>query len=116
MTFHLAPESVWLAHQLQAAYRPEGFEAEGFIHCTDGEALLIDVGNRYYRDDPRPYVVLDVDLARVSAPVVYEDEARQFPHIYGPIEREAVSRVRRVVRGLDGAFLSIGGPCDGVTT
>ena len=66
------------------------------------------MANRYYRADPRPHVVLDVDLARVSAPAIYEDEARQFPHVYGPIEREAVRRVRRMTRAADGTFLGIG--------
>ena len=72
--------------------------------------MVIEVGNRYYRDDPRPYLVLEVDLQRVAAPVVYEDDARRFPHIYGPLERRAVRRVCRVERAADGTFMAIGEP------
>ena len=108
VTFHAVPEPVWTAHMGVREYRPERFAEEGFIHCTDGEELVVEVANRYYRDDPRPYLVLDVDLARVQARAIYEDEARQYPHIYGPIAREAVTRVRRVERAADGTFTAIG--------
>ena len=96
MTLHLVPEDVWLAQKEESHYQPDGFSGEGFIHCTHGHDFVIEVGNRYYRDDPRPYLVLEVDLERVAAPVVYEDDERRFPHIYGPLERHAVRRVCRI--------------------
>ncbi len=108
VTFHLAPEQVWSSRADDAEYRSDSLLTEGFIHCTDGEDLVIEVANRYYRDDPEPYLLLDVDVTRVKARVVYDDAARQYPHIYGPIDRDAVIRVRRMERGADGAFLTIG--------
>jgi uncharacterized protein (DUF952 family) len=110
VTFHLVPEDVWLAQKEESRYHPEGFSSEGFIHCTHGHNFVIEVGNRYYRDDPRRYLVLDVDLERVAAPVVYEDDERRFPHIYGPLEQDAVRRVSRVERAADGTFIAIGEP------
>jgi uncharacterized protein (DUF952 family) len=108
VTLHLVPEDVWLAQKEAARYLPAGFSDEGFIHCTDGHELVIEVGNRYYRDDPRPYLVLEVDLERVAAPVLYEDDERRYPHIYGPLERHAVRRVCRTERAPDGTFIAIG--------
>jgi uncharacterized protein (DUF952 family) len=110
VTLHLVPEDVWLAQKDESRYLPEGFTSEGFIHCTDGDDFAIEVGNRYYRDDPRPYLVLEIDLERVAAPVVYEDDARRYPHIYGPLERHAVRRVSRIERAADGTFIAIGEP------
>jgi uncharacterized protein (DUF952 family) len=110
LTFHLTPEPVWLEQCLLSEYRPEGFGDEGFIHCTDDEALVLEVANRYYRDDPRPFLLLEVDLGRLSAPTIYEDDERNYPHIYGAMERHAVRRVRRVERSADGTFLMIGAP------
>ena len=95
VTLHLVPEEVWLA-QKDGIPLPAGWvRREGFIHCTHGHDFVIEVGNRYYRDDPRPYLVLEVDLERVAAPVVYEDDERRFPHIYGQLERHAVRRICR---------------------
>ncbi|MDQ3695231.1 MAG: DUF952 domain-containing protein [Chloroflexota bacterium] len=106
-TLHLVPEPVWEAQRQAATYTPEAFEREGFIHCTDGEANLLGVANTFYRDDPRPYVVLVLDLEQLRSPVRYDDPAQIYPHIHGPINREAVVAVRRTVRLVDGSFSEI---------
>ena len=108
VTLHLTPAQVWFVQEPRDRYRPEAFAAEGFVHCTDGESTLIEVANRYYRDDPRDYLVLSIDLDRLPWRIVYEDTARQYPHVYGPIERKAVVAVRRMERTPDGAFTAIG--------
>ncbi len=72
-TLHLTPEAVWLSQADAKTYQPEPFATEGFIHCTDGEANLVRVANLFYQSDPRPHVVLMIDLERVTAPVRYED-------------------------------------------
>jgi uncharacterized protein (DUF952 family) len=110
VTFHLTPVEVWLAQRAGPAYLPEAFEREGFIHCTDGEVRVLDVGNRYYAGDPRPYCVLAIDPRRVSAPIRYEDPERVYPHLHGPLETGAVVLVRPIERGPDGRFLAIGEP------
>ncbi len=106
-TYHLVPEEVWTAQAGEAVYRPERFGDEGFIHCTDGEVNLLAVANTFYHGDKRPHVVLVIDLERVAAPVRYEDPERIFPHIYGPLNREAVVEVRRAVRLADGSFSGV---------
>ena len=108
VTLHLVPEPVWLAQAAGDHYVPEAFAAEGFIHTTLDEATLIEVANRYYRDDPRPYLVLDVDLDRVAAPARFDEAGPRFPHVYGPIETAAVVRVRRAGRDASGAFVAVG--------
>jgi uncharacterized protein (DUF952 family) len=108
VSLHLVPEHVWSEQKAESRCIPEGFAEDGFVHCTDGEKPVIEVANRYYRGDSRPYLVLDIDLTHVSAPTIYEDPDRLYPHIYGRIEREAVTLVRRVERGPDGVFLVIG--------
>jgi len=110
VTLHLVPEDVWLTQKDRPRYLPDGFSSEGFIHCTHGDDAVIEVGNRYYRDDPRPYLVLEVDLEHVVVPVKYEDDERRFPHIYGPLERRAILRVRRIERAEGGTFVAIGQP------
>jgi uncharacterized protein (DUF952 family) len=106
-TYHLTPEPVWLAQAERSMYQPEAFAAEGFIHCTHGESNLLAVANSYYRGDPRPFVVLVVDLERAGVPVRYEDADRIFPHLHGPLNRAAVVAVRRAVRAADGSFVAI---------
>lgn len=106
-TLHLVPEPVWEAHQGAATYTPERYADDGFVHCTDGEANLLGVANTFYRADDRPYVVLVLDVDRLQSPVRYDDPAQIYPHIYGPINLDAVVDVRRAVRLADGSFSEI---------
>lgn len=107
ITFHLVPREVWERQRTGESYAPEAFDAEGFVHCTDGEANVIDTANRYYQEDAREYLVLSIATDRLTAGVRYEDPERIFPHVYGRIETTAVSEVRSVERDADGRFLRI---------
>lgn len=106
-TLHLVPEPVWEAHRDAPTYTPEAFAADGFIHCTDGEDNLLRVANTFYQNDPRPYLVLVLDVDRLRSPVRYDDPDRIYPHIYGPLNLDAVVAVRRAVRLADGSFSEI---------
>lgn len=106
---HLTPRQVWEQQSTLDTYTPEGYDADGFIHLTIGEASLVDVGNRYYRSDARPYVVLRIDPTRISAPVRFDDDSGIYPHVYGPLNRDAVTDVGMMLRTKNGEFLSIDG-------
>jgi uncharacterized protein (DUF952 family) len=43
----------------------------------------------------------------LQSPVRYDDPAQIYPHIYGPINLDAVVEVRRVIRLADGSFSEI---------
>src|SRR6266536_1112136 len=88
-TYHLVPREEYERGDPAVEYLPSAYEADGFIHLTDGADELAATGNRHYRADPRPFLVLVIDLARVRAPVRYEDPRRVYPHIYGPLNRDA---------------------------
>lgn len=116
ITYHLLPRETWEQLDRRAPYRPGSLAREGFIHCTDGEAELMATANRYYRSDPRPYVALALDRARIAAPVRYDDPAQMYPHVYGPLNLDAVLEARAVCRAADGAFQRLGaagGPSSG---
>lgn len=107
MTLHLCPKPVWDSQRSLDSYFPEGFESEGFIHCTDGDDRMVSVANQFYASDPRDFVVLTVDLTANGESWKYEDSEKVFPHIYGPIHPESVETVRRAVREPGGLFVAI---------
>lgn len=107
IALHLVPEPVWRAQAANPVYAAERLAAEGFIHTTFGEDEVLAVANRYYREDRRPYVVIDVDLDRLSAPVRFDEAGPMYPHVYGPMETAAVVRVRPVQRDKSRAFTGI---------
>ena len=107
---HLAVAEVWRAQEESGGYRPEAFVNDGFIHCTIGEDHLLTVANAFYADDRREQVVLEIDPSRLIAPVRFEDSGRIFPHLYGPLNGDAVVSVRRVRRAPDGSFVGFEPP------
>ena len=107
ITYHLTPADWYAASDPSAPYLPEAFTADGFIHCTDGLANVVETANRYCRPDPRPYLLLHIDTRRVTAEVRYEDSARIYPHIHGPLDRAAIMGATPMPRATDGAFLSL---------
>lgn len=108
IAYHLVPEDVWAAAPRDEPFRVASLAEEGFVHLTHGMADLVDVANAYYRDDQRPFVVLTIALGSLFSPWRYDGDER-YPHVYGPLDRPAITEVRPIVRDEDGAFLSIGG-------
>ena len=104
LTYHLAPAPAWAGRDPAAPIAPPSLEAEGFIHCTDGAEAMVATANRHYRDDPRDFVVLTIDLDMTGSPWRFDDPARVYPHVYGPIDPGAVRDVTPIPRDADGAF------------
>jgi uncharacterized protein (DUF952 family) len=92
-------------------YLPREFDRDGFIHCTKGEERLLLVADTVYRRVPGDFLLLAIDERKVTAPVKYENVGGiLFPHIYGPLNREAIVRVVKLGRREDGTFLPFGEP------
>jgi uncharacterized protein len=107
LTLHLVPEATWAGRDPASPYLPAAYEEDGFVHCTDGDAEMVVVANRFYRDDPRPFLLLTLDLELTGSPWRFDDPGSPYPHIYGPIAPASVVEVRRMIRGGDGSFTGI---------
>ncbi len=123
MILHLIRAEDYHALAEGEPWRPESLVAEGFIHCTAEPEVLLQVANTLYRQTPGDYLVLVIDPAKVTAPVKYEapklvgaqrrtqstDRLKRhvFPHIYGPLNRDAIVAVRVARRAADGTFLEV---------
>ena len=106
--YHLVPAGYYRAQAPSRPYKPPAFDQEGFIHCTAGVDLLIEIANTYFKALPEDLLVLEVDPRRLTAPLKYEppipppgqnstnDTASHagtnllFPHIYGLLNRKAI--------------------------
>lgn len=104
ITYHLVPEPVWTERGNEGEYVPDAFEADGFIHCTNGLEPLTDVANMFYKGDDRPYVALAIDVEKIRSELRYDDPHHIYPHIYGPLNTDAVIGVFDARRSADGSF------------
>jgi uncharacterized protein (DUF952 family) len=107
--FHIAESRYWSDALTGGDYRMSSLgrslDDEGFIHCSRA-AQVEAVANAFYRDVP-DLTLLVIDSARVTAPIAYEgadDRGQPFPHIYGPLNLDAVLRTEPFGPGEDGSF------------
>jgi glutathione S-transferase len=98
--FHLARRADWERAVRSGAYtvstRGRSLAEEGFIHMSTEEQVA-GVAQRYYAgvDD---LVLLHVDETKLAAPLKWDEVAGShtpFPHVYGPLNPDAVVRVTR---------------------
>ncbi|MFB6848125.1 DUF952 domain-containing protein [Streptomyces sp. NPDC056373] len=105
MIYHVVPRTVWTT-DTGGTYAPASLAEEGFVHCSPDEATTLAVVNAFYRDAPGPLLVLALDEARLTARVEWEAAAPApppgvggdvlFPHVFGPLDRDAVDHVLEV--------------------
>ncbi|MFF5424823.1 MULTISPECIES: DUF952 domain-containing protein [unclassified Streptomyces] len=102
MLLHVVPLDAWSAAP-EVPYAPPSLAEEGFVHCSPDEQAALAVADAHYRDVPGPLLVLVIDEARLGAEVRWEgSEDQLYPHVYGPVERAAVTAVLEVRRDADG--------------
>jgi len=103
--YHLVPERFYARQRDNAVYVPKLFLREGFIHCTKRASEMARVANSLYKAERGPHVYLYIETKRLQAKIRYDDAAKQYPHIYGGLNHDAIVAIRRARRDADGNFL-----------
>lgn len=108
--FHIALRRDWQAavdadEPYTVSTRGRTLEQVGFIHAALAQQVA-GVANLFYRDCEEPLCVLAIDEARLTAELVYEriGGTERFPHIYGPLNRDAVVDVMDLRRSAQGLY------------
>jgi len=110
---HITTRDAWEAAQVTGEFRSPEFDAIGFIHCSTPEQILL-VANAFFRGQSG-LVMLMIDLAKLKSPVRWEPphstermpgfmHGSVYPHVYGPINVDAVTRVEQLVPSDSGSF------------
>ncbi len=97
--FHIATVSDWEAAKRAGSYTTSTYGVtlaqEGFIHASRGDQWQ-GVRERFYGGVTEQLVLLTIDTDKLTAPVVEESPPgtdETFPHIYGPLNPDAVVQV-----------------------
>ena len=101
---HICTQTDWRAALENGAFTAASLESEGFIHCSTAEQV-VKVANAFYSTVP-DLVLLHIIVERIPVEVKWEDaDGDTFPHIYGPINLEAVEQVEAFAPGPDRLFV-----------
>ena len=102
---HITTEKDWQTAVAAGEYRADSLEKEGFIHCSTVEQVLMPA-NQMFAGQPN-LILLTIDPTKLTARLVYEDcyeTGYQFPHIYGPLNLDAVTGFVEFPPNPDGTF------------
>jgi uncharacterized protein (DUF952 family) len=107
--YHITSKQAWERSRQAGAYAADSLSTTGFIHCsTAGQVLR--VANAIYHGQI-DLVLLEIDSTRLGSEVRWEPGADKpdelFPHIYGVLEPQAVTRVLAFIPEADGSFRSL---------
>lgn len=105
MLYHLISQYTYDGQPADEPYAPASLFEEGFIHLSATPAQVAWVANRFYADVP-DLIALVIDETRLAAPVQWDvTPDGRFPHLYGPLNREAIVDIIGLSRADNGAFL-----------
>jgi len=92
--YHVTTKQEWTNATKQGFYESASLAEEGFIHCSQ-ENQVAGVLERYF-SGKKDLVKLVIDTDKLSSRFVFEWSSSvedTFPHIYGPINTDAVIEV-----------------------
>jgi uncharacterized protein (DUF952 family) len=101
---HITTREQWETAKNLGTYRSDSLATEGFIHCST-LAQVIGSANRFFKDK-QGLVILAIDPHLVTAEIRYEgaEPNNLFPHIYGELNIDAVTRSIDLEANSDGVF------------
>lgn len=102
---HITRRTTWEAATAVGRYEADTLVRQGFVHCSKPEQV-VDVANLLFRGQ-RGLVLLAIDTDRVKAPIRFENlegGRKLFPHIYGPLNLDAVAKILPFEPREDGLF------------
>jgi len=100
---HLCQDKEWQDAQELRIFKSKSLDHEGFIHCSQPQQIL-QVANRFYQGIPG-LVLLWIDPENITSDIRWEAaDGALFPHIYGPINLDAVFSVTNINPDDDGIY------------
>ncbi len=105
MILHIIENKDWQNAINFGEYSPASLNNEGFIHCsTLGQT--VEIANLFFKG-ASDIKILCIDEEKTKSKIVYEDTenfGQLFPHIYGPLNLDAVFKVVDLNSDKNGQF------------
>jgi len=103
--YHIAKNDEWSACINKGQYTPADYDKDGYIHCSDDRQIK-RVANWLFKGQ-KDLVLLKIDPTKLKARTIYESSQgtdEKFPHIYGPVNLDAVIKIIQLTCDSNGEF------------
>lgn len=97
MIYHVLKKNDWENALQQGVYKPVSLSTEGFIHASKATQVA-GVLQRYFKNE-KDLLLLHIDEHALLEPFTYEFSESvndEFPHIFGPMNLDAVINVEPI--------------------
>jgi uncharacterized protein (DUF952 family) len=97
LIYHITTREAWENAKETGSYASSSLKEEGFIHCSE-LSQVEDIKSRFYAG-LQNLVLLTIDTEKLTSQLIFEwspSVQSTFPHIYGPINTDAVVHVASV--------------------
>jgi uncharacterized protein (DUF952 family) len=97
LIYHITTKDAWSKASETGSYTSPSLKEEGFIHCSE-LSQVEDIRSRFYAG-VQDLVLLTIDTEKLTSQLIFEwspSVQNTFPHIYGPINLDAVVEVASV--------------------
>lgn len=103
MIYHIAVRREWETQADRSTYAPDRYREDGFIHCSERHQLE-PVAESNFRDR-NDLLLLEIKPTNLEPETRYEQGGKEkYPHIYGPINKDAINRTIAIQCNDDGSF------------
>jgi uncharacterized protein (DUF952 family) len=114
MIYHITTRTAWDEAQTKGEYTAPSLAVEGFIHCST-KSQVLPVAENFYKGQTG-LILLVIDPSLLSSTLRWElpservpspsgvAQGEKFPHIYGPLNSNAVVKVVDLESGINGKF------------
>jgi uncharacterized protein (DUF952 family) len=101
---HVTKRERWEEARRDGVYRGDTLGSQGFIHCSTPEQIVKVANALFYAQEG--LVLLCINVDRVESEIRYETtgEGDKYPHIYGPLNVDAVVKTVNFKPRRDGKF------------
>jgi len=111
---HITTRKAWIEATRAGQFAAPSLATEGFIHCSTVKQV-VPVADKFYKGQTG-LILLEIDPKRLKSELKWEapagggppagvPEGDAFPHIYGPVNLDAVVQVLDLETGQDGQFV-----------
>ena len=105
MILHCMKRTTWEERRNKESWGKRNIKAEGFIHCSTVEYFWRVAPN--FIDIEDELILVCIDENKLKVEVKYEDGdncGREYPHVYGLINNDAVINVLPFLKNEDGTY------------
>jgi uncharacterized protein (DUF952 family) len=104
MILHICTKEAWEDAVKTGFYKGDTLASQGFIHCSTPEQV-VEVADYMFKNKSG-LILLVIDDRKITQEIKYEDagNGKLYPHIYGPLNADAVLKVIDFPPKQDGTF------------